>query len=184
METLTPQASTGLAALAGKYLTFVLSGECFGIPVLKVREIIRPTAIAAVPQMPHYIKGVINLRGKIIPVIDLCAKFNMRQVDSTESACIVVVEVRGRKGVSIQLGLMVDAVEEVGNFTSGDIEATPDFGTAVDTTCIMAMVKSKGTVKTLLDIDRAVSDFSFSDESLTPSGVEPGQEPSHSVPTL
>ena len=145
---------------SGKYLTFNMSGECFGIPVIKVREIIRPTTITTMPQMPHYIKGVINLRGKIIPVIDLCAKFNMRPASSSETACIIVVEVQGRKS-AIHMGLLVEAVEDVGNFTSNDIEAPPDFGTEIDTSCIMAMVKSKGKVKTLLDIDKAVSDFTM-----------------------
>jgi len=144
------------AALAGKYLTFILSRESYGIPVLKVREIIRSTSITAVPQMPAYVKGVINLRGKIIPVIDLCLKFGVESFGSSESACIVVVQVNGADNRPIPLGLAVDGVEEVCQFAAGDIEATPDFGTDVDTTCILGMAKAKGVVKTLLDIDRVL----------------------------
>ena len=116
------------ATLAGKYLTFILSRESYGIPVLKVREIIRLTSIKAVPQMPAYVKGVINLRGKIIPVIDLCLKFGVESAGSTESACIVVVQVNGPDNRPIQLGLAVDGVEEVCQFAAGDIEATPNLG--------------------------------------------------------
>jgi purine-binding chemotaxis protein CheW len=83
---------TDTTSLAGKYLTFILCREGYGIPVLKVREIIRLAHITEVPQMPPYIKGVINLRGKIIPVIDLCTKFGMEHSASTENACIVVVQ--------------------------------------------------------------------------------------------
>ena len=144
------------ASLAGKYLTFLLSRESYGIPVLKVREIIRLTSITAVPQMPAYVKGVINLRGKIIPVIDLCRKFGVEPAGTSESACIVVVQVNGPDNRPIQLGLAVDGVEEVCHFAPGDIEATPEFGEVVDTTCILGMAKVKGVVKTLLNIDRVV----------------------------
>jgi len=154
MTTLTSTAST--ASLAGKYLTFVLGQACYGIPVLKVREIIRLTSVTAVPQMPAYVKGVINLRGKIIPVIDLRLKFGLEQVAATESNCIVVVQVNSSEQHSIQLGLAVDGVEEVCQFGGDDIEETPEFGSALDTTCILGMAKAKGAVKTLLDIDRVV----------------------------
>jgi purine-binding chemotaxis protein CheW len=148
--------ASATATLAGKYLTFNLSQEAYAIPVLKVREIIRLTAITAVPQMPAYIKGVINLRGKIIPVIDLCLKLGLEPAASSERACIVVVQVNGPDHHLIQLGLAVDGVEEVCHFASSDIEATPEFGEAVDTTSILGMAKPKGVVKTLLDIDRVV----------------------------
>jgi purine-binding chemotaxis protein CheW len=144
------------ASLAGKYLTFNLSHESYGIPVLKVREIIRLTSITSVPQMPVYVKGVINLRGKIIPVIDLCLKFGVEAAGSSATACIVVVQVNGPEDRPIQLGLAVDGVEEVCQLAPGDIEVTPELGTNVDTTCILGMAKAKGVVKTLLDIDRVV----------------------------
>ena len=143
--------------LAGKYLTFVLGRESYGIQVLKIREIIRFTDITAVPQMPHHVKGVINLRGKIIPVIDLRAKFGLNSTETTERTCIVVVQVALASGVTSQTGLIVDAVEEVTNIAAGDIEETPDFGGAFDTECLLGMAKIKGVVKTLLDIDRVVA---------------------------
>jgi purine-binding chemotaxis protein CheW len=155
---------TTIAALAGKYLTFKLSRECYGIPVLKVREIIRLAAITPVPQMPAHIKGVINLRGKIIPVIELCAKFGLQAAATDETACIVVVQVNGPEDRPIQLGLAVDAVEEVCQFSASDIEATPEFGPDVDTSCILGMAKAKGVVKTLLDIDRVLGTTAFAVE--------------------
>jgi purine-binding chemotaxis protein CheW len=160
MTTLETTAAAG--TLAGKYLTFILSRECYGIPVLKVREIIRLATITAVPQMPPYVKGVINLRGKIIPVIDLCLKFGMEHAASSENACIVVVQVNGADKRHVQLGLAVDAVEEVCQLAPGDIEATPEFGAAVDTTYILGMAKGKGVVKTLLDIDRVLGPSALS----------------------
>jgi purine-binding chemotaxis protein CheW len=157
MSTLESRLDTAAEKLAGKYLTFVLGNECHGIPVLKVREIIRLASITAVPQMPPYIKGVINLRGKIIPVMDLCAKFGLETASADGgAACIAVVQVSGPASAPVPLGLMVDAVEEVANFVVADIEQTPDFGAAVDTAYILGMAKSKEGVKALLDIDRVV----------------------------
>jgi purine-binding chemotaxis protein CheW len=152
----TPEATSSAATLAGKYLTFILNRECYGIPVLKVREIIRLASITGVPQMPSYVKGVINLRGRIIPVIDLCDKFGLAHAATTENACIVVVQVNGAGNRPIPLGLEVDGVEEVCQLAAGDIEETPEFGVAVDTSYILGMAKAKGVVKTLLDIDRAL----------------------------
>ena len=153
----TPLAQPTASSLAGKYLTFILSGERYGIPVLKVREIIRQTAITAVPQMPAYIKGVTNLRGKIIPVIDLCTRFGLERSACSENACVVFVQITGANHRPVQFGLAVDGVEEVCQFAPGDIEETPDFGAAVDTRCILGMAKSKGVVKTLLDIDKVIT---------------------------
>jgi purine-binding chemotaxis protein CheW len=158
--------TSSTATLAGKYLTFILSNESYGIPVLKVREIIRLSSITAVPQMPAYVKGVINLRGKIIPVIDLCLKFGVEPTGCSESACIVVVQVNGADNRPLQLGLAVDGVEEVCHFAASDIETTPQFGEAVDTACILGMAKVKGAVKTLLNIDRVVC-------GLLPNTLEP-----------
>ena len=144
-------------ATAGKYLTFVLGKESYGIPVLKIREIIRMQHVTLVPQMPDYIRGVINLRGKIIPVVDLRAKFELAETEVTERTCIVVVQVASPGGISLSMGLVVDAVEEVINIGASDIEATPDFGATLDTEYILGMAKIKGAVKALLDIDRVVS---------------------------
>lgn len=139
--------------LAGKYLTFRLHDESYGIDVLKVREIIRLTNITAVPQMPAYVRGVINLRGKIIPVTDLRVRFGFPEAQNTDLTCIVVVQVKLADGKTTQMGLIVDGVEEVINITAGDIEETPDFGAQIATDYILGMAKIKGFVKALLDID-------------------------------
>lgn len=143
--------------MAGKYLTFALNGEFYGIDVLKVREIIRLTEITAVPQMPAYVRGVINLRGKIIPVMDLRLRFGFPESASTDQTCIVVVQVRLPDGKATQMGLIVDGVEEVVNIAAGEIEETPDFGAQLSTDYIIGMAKIKGAVKTLLDIDAVIS---------------------------
>ena len=142
--------------MAGKYLTFALGGESYAIPVLKVREIIRLTSITAVPQMPDYIRGVINLRGKIIPVMDLRLRFGFAGAANTEQNCIVVVQVKNPTGQATAMGLVVDAVEEVAQLAGVDIEQTPDFGAQVDTGYILGMAKIKGAVKALLDIDKVI----------------------------
>ena len=142
--------------LSGKNLTFNLQCESYGIDVLNVREIIRLTNITALPQMPDYVKGVINLRGKIIPVIDLRVRFGFAGVKDTELTCIIVVQVKMPDGKNTQMGLVVDGVEEVVNLTAADIEETPDFGAQIDTNYIVGMAKIKGAVKTLLDIDGVV----------------------------
>lgn len=139
----------------GKYLTVVLDNEAYGIAVLKVREIIRMQKITPIPQMPDFVKGVINLRGRVIPVVDLRVKFGL-QAGFAERTCIVVVQVSLPSSV-VQMGLIVDSVEEVVNLAPAEIEPTPDFGTRIDTSYILGMAKIKGVVKTLLDIDRVVS---------------------------
>lgn len=143
--------------LAGKYLTFDLHGESYGVNVLRIREIIRLTSITTVPQMPDYVRGVINLRGKIIPVMDLRLRFGFPESANPEHTCIMVVQVNLADGKSTQMGLIVDGVEEVLNIAAGEIEETPNFGSALSTECILGMAKIKGKVKTLLDIDRVMS---------------------------
>ncbi len=151
--TASPSATSALAA---KYLTVVLDNEAYGIAVLKVREIIRLQKITPVPQMPGYVKGVINLRGRVIPIVDLRAKFGLK-AEFAERTCIVVVQVKLPAGSTVQMGLIVDSVEEVVTLAANEIEATPDFGAKIDTTYLLGMAKVKGTVKTLLDIDRVVA---------------------------
>ncbi len=141
---------------AGKYLTVVLDHEAYGIAVLKVREIIRLQKITTVPQMPDFVKGVINLRGRVIPVVDLRVKFGLKS-EYADRTCIVVVQVKLATDQVIQMGLIVDSVEEVVNLPAEEIEPTPEFGTAVDTSYLLGMAKVKGQVKTLLDIDRVVA---------------------------
>lgn len=155
------------AQIAGKYLTFRLGSEFYGISVLKIREIIRMQSITLVPQMPAFIKGVINLRGKIIPVIDLRIKFDMAPQSETERTCIIVVQVTLSNRNLLQMGMIVDAVEEVLNIGAADIEETPDFGAKVDTRYILGMAKVKGAVKTLLDIDRVVSEQALEEVAQT-----------------
>ena len=147
-------------ARGGKYLTFSLAGEEYGIGILKVKEIIGMMAVTAIPQTPLFIKGVVNLRGKVIPVIDLRLKFGMESIEYTDRTCIIVVEIRGKER-KIQMGIVVDSVSEVLNIKPGEIEDTPVFGTEVDTDYILGMAKAGGGVKILLDIDRVLSDRDF-----------------------
>jgi purine-binding chemotaxis protein CheW len=143
---------------AGKYLTFILGREEFAIRVLKVREIMGIQDITAVPQTPSYVKGVINLRGKVIPVVDLRLKFCLPEIEYTKRTCIIVVQVQSG-GVSLQTGIVVDEVSEVLNLAAGDIEDTPDFGdgAAGGVSYLLGMAKVKGKVKILLDIDQVLS---------------------------
>ncbi len=141
---------------AGKYLTFHLGTEEFGIQVLKIREIMGIQEITMVPQTPGWMKGVINLRGKVIPVIDLRQKFGMPAVPYNQRTCIIVAQVEiGSE--QILMGLVVDEVSEVVNIAASEIEDAPSFGSNVPTPYILGMAKQKGKVKILLDIDRALS---------------------------
>lgn len=149
-------SSVSSAHYAGKYLTVALDNESYGVAVLKVREIIRMQKITPVPQMPEFVKGVINLRGRVIPIVDLRIKFGLKAIFA-DRTCIVVVQVKLPTSVTVQMGLIVDSVEEVVNLGASEIEPTPDFGTRIETGYILGMAKIKGTVKTLLDIDRVVS---------------------------
>jgi purine-binding chemotaxis protein CheW len=139
----------------GKYLTFSLAGEEYGIGILKIREIIGMMPITSVPETPQFAKGVINLRGKVIPVIDLRLRFGMPAVDYTERTCIIVVEIAGETG-AIPIGIVVDAVSEVLNIKSEDIEDAPNFGTNLNTAYILGMAKVGKGVKLLLAIDRVL----------------------------
>lgn len=140
----------------GKFLTFALGREEYGLPVLKVREIIKVMDITQVPQVPPHVRGVINLRGKVIPVVDLRLKFGLPPRDYTERTCIIVVEVE-LQGRRVMLGMIVDYVSEVLNITNDEIEPMPDFGARLDTEYMHGVAKIKGTVKLLLDLDKALS---------------------------
>jgi purine-binding chemotaxis protein CheW len=140
----------------GKYLTFTLGQEEYGIGILKVREIIGMMEITSVPRTPEHVKGVINLRGKVIPVISLRSKFEIQEEEYTDRTCIIVVEISGSGG-AIPIGIIVDSVSEVLNISGEDIEPTPKMGSALNTEYIMGMAKIKGKVKILLDIDRVLS---------------------------
>jgi purine-binding chemotaxis protein CheW len=159
MEELTRTINQAVKAMVnreGKYLTFSLAGEEYGIGILKVKEIIGMMPITTVPRTPDFIKGVINLRGKVIPVVDLRLKFGMEKMAYTERTCIIVVEIKGAVS-SVLIGIVVDSVSEVLNIKGTDIEDTPAFGTRVNTDYILGMAKMNGGVKILLDIDKVLS---------------------------
>lgn len=150
------QAVQRIADREGKYLTFSLDREEYGIGILKVKEIIGMMRVTPVPQTPEFVKGVINLRGRVIPVIDLRLRFGMNRADYTERTCIVVVEIDSDTG-KLHIGVVVDSVSEVLNIKGSDIEDTPAFGTALNTDYILGMAKAGNSVKILLAIDRVLS---------------------------
>ncbi len=150
------QGTAALHDREGKYLTFTLANEDYGLEILKVREIIGLLDITAIPQTPPYVKGVINLRGKVIPVIDLRLKFGLPPLEYGERTCIIVVEVKTSLG-PVQMGVVVDTVSEVLNISGADIEPAPSFGTRVDTKYILGIAKARGAIKILLDIDQVLS---------------------------
>ena len=139
-----------------KYLTFSLDQEQYGLEILKVRGIESLLSITKVPKMPAYIKGVINLRGKVIPIIDLRLKFDMEAIDYNDRTCIIVVEIQGKKDLVI-MGIIVDKVLEVLNINSDDIEEKVNFGTKIRTDYILGIAKAKDGVKILLDIDKVLT---------------------------
>ena len=139
----------------GKYLTFALAQEEYGLEILKVREIIGYIDVTAVPQTPHYVKGVINLRGQVIPVVDLRAKFGMETAEVTDETCIIVVEIN-QAGRKFSTGIVVDRVQEVLDIAGRDIEDAPSFDSHVDTDFILGMGKVGDAVKILLDIDKVL----------------------------
>ena len=145
----------------GKYLTFSMDGEEYGIGILKIKEIIGMMPITPVPRTPEFVKGVINLRGKVIPVIDLRLRFGLDAIDYNDRTCIIVVEIEGLVE-TMQIGIVVDAVSEVLNIKSDDIESAPTFGTKLNTDYIFGMAKIEGGVKILLEIDRVLNEKEIS----------------------
>ncbi|HSW30465.1 MAG TPA: chemotaxis protein CheW [Longimicrobiales bacterium] len=147
----TTKTSGGSAtrAAGGKFLTFFLDQEEYGIEILSVREIIGLLPVTPVPQTPHYVQGVVNLRGQVIPVVDLRLKFDMAGIDATDETCIIVVQTGGA-----QLGIIVDKVSEVLDILSQDIVDAPTLGNEIDTDYIMGVGKAGTRVILLLDIGR------------------------------
>jgi len=143
--------------LAGKYLTFELVGEVYGLEILKVQEIIGMMAVTQVPRTPKFVRGVINLRGKVIPVVDLRIKFGLDSQQDTEKTCIIVVQV-SQGELEVTMGILVDEVSEVLDVASEQIEPPPSFGTAVDTAFIMGMGKIGQRVVMLLDVDKVLGE--------------------------
>ena len=149
-------STKGMPDSGRKYLSFFLDGEEYGIGILKIKEIIGMMSITPIPQTPRFVKGVINLRGKVIPVIDLRLRFGMEEIDYTDRTCIIVVEFSTASG-RLHTGIVVDSVSEVLNIKGSDIEDTPTFGTKLSTDFILGMAKIGGGVKILLDIDRVLT---------------------------
>ncbi|HML75707.1 MAG TPA: chemotaxis protein CheW [Anaerohalosphaeraceae bacterium] len=147
--------ATETRAKEGKYLTFALAREEYGIEILKVREIIGYMSITAVPRMPVFVKGVINLRGQVIPVIDLRCRFDMETKEITDQTCIIVVDI-SHEGRSFNAGLIVDRVQEVLDIGQENIDDAPQFGTDVNTDFILGIGKAGSSIKILLDIDRVL----------------------------
>jgi purine-binding chemotaxis protein CheW len=167
--TATTTASAKTAAQKqGKYLTFAMAQEEYGLEILKVREINGYMDITPVPQTPAYVKGVINLRGQVIPVIDLRAKFGMASKEVTEETCIIVVEV-SRNGQKADMGIVVDRVHEVIYIAGEQIQETPEFGASVDTNFILGLGKVGKSVKILLDIDKVLTDVDLNTASAGPA---------------
>jgi len=150
------QAVRVMTEKEGKYLTFSLADEAYGIGILKIKEIIGMLPVTSVPKTPDFVKGVINLRGKVIPVVDLRCRFGIEEIEYTDRTCTIVVEIEGQAG-TVMIGIVVDSVSEVLNIKGEDIEESPAFGARLDTNYILGMAKMDGGVKILLDIDRVLS---------------------------
>lgn len=143
-------------AIAGKHLTFELAGEVYGLEILKVQEIMGMMSVTSVPKSPDFVRGVVNLRGRIIPVMDLRVKFGMEAKEDTERTCIIVVQVRTGERELIT-GLIVDEVSEVLEIPSDQIELPPSFGASLDTDFILGMGKINQKVVMLLDVDKVLT---------------------------
>ncbi len=157
-------------AKGGKYLSFFLGREEYGLEILRVSEIIGMMNITPIPRTEAHVRGVINLRGKVIPVIDLRLKLGMPGKEETEETCIIVVQMRGTP-----MGVIVDKVSEVLDIDGGKIEDPPTFGAGVNTDFILGIGKSEGNVKLLLDIDKVLSNGEFEDlKAAVPGEIEQG----------
>lgn len=152
IETTATIAKTNIKNQGGKFLSFFLKEEEYGIEILKVQEIIKILPITRVPRTPEFVKGVINLRGKIIPVTDLRSKFNMEQREETSETCIIVVQTNG-----LEIGVIVDKVSEVLDISDAEIEDVPSFGTDVSTDYLLGIGNTNGRVRLLLDIERILT---------------------------
>ena len=149
--TKTAAAGGKIRGLGGKYLIFQLDNEEYGIAIPKVREILGLMDITKVPQSPDSVEGTINLRGKVIPVIDLRSKFGLARTEYNEQTCIIVVD------VGMMMGIIVDTVSEVNDIPSTSIEPPPRSGSIIDTSFILGVGKFKDEVKILLDIDKVLT---------------------------
>ncbi len=164
------QAIQEITINTGKYLTFKLADESYGIGILKVKEIIGMMAITTVPRTPDFVKGVINLRGKVIPIVDLRLKFSMGTIPYDDRTCIIVVEIDSESG-TILIGIVVDSVSEVMNISENEIEDTPAFGTNLNTDYILGIAKTEDGVKILLNIDKVLSSQDLETVSRAPQEI-------------
>lgn len=139
-----------------QYLTFNLAGEAYGVDILKVQEIRGWTPVTQMPNVPDFVRGVMNLRGAIVPVIDLRRRFGLETVEYDKTTVVIVVMVKGGNGERV-MGLVVDGVSDVLNVGSGDIQPTPDFGTALSTDFISGLVTNDMGMVMLLEVDRLLS---------------------------
>lgn len=145
-----------IASEATQYLTFVLNEEVFAVDVARVREILEMPTITKVPQVPDFMRGVINLRGSVVPVIDLHLKFGLQVAEQTVNTCIIVVEI-GMEGENIVLGALADSVQEVIEMEPSQIEAAPHIGTHLRTDFLKGMGKHNERFVMILDIDKVFS---------------------------
>ncbi|MGL1902999.1 MAG: chemotaxis protein CheW [Fibrobacterales bacterium] len=142
--------------MAGKYLTFTLGDEEYGLPILTVQRIIQLQDITAVPKTPDYVLGVINLRGKIIPIVEVRNKFQMESIEPTDNSCIIVVQIPVGN-TELTMGMLIDAVSEVVFIDDKQMQETPEFGDGVQTEFITSMAKIDEKVVMLLDIEKILS---------------------------
>ncbi len=143
---------------ADKFLTFALHDEVYGLPILSVQEIIRIMDITPVPHVPDFIRGVINLRGKVLPVVELRTKFGMEKIEDSKRTCIIVVQIQAGAD-TLTMGLIVDEVNEVQNIAKDNIEPPPSFGSStIDTSFILGVAKLQKRVVMLLDINKVLSE--------------------------
>lgn len=153
-NTQTPAEPT--AAITGKFLTFILDTEEYGLDILQVQEIIPLQAITRMPGAPGYIRGVINLRGRIIPVMTLRDRFGLPNHNDTDKTCIIIAEAV-RRGSPVSMGIVVDEVREVIDVSAGTVEAAPSFGAGIDVACLLGIAKREPTVTMLLDVQRILA---------------------------
>ena len=159
-----PETGPNLAQ-PGKYLTFAVAGEVYGVPVLAVREIIRLCPITSVAHMPPHVRGVINLRGRVLPLVDLRVRFGLPAAADHDRTCIIVAQVSSAAGGSRPYAVVVDGVEEVVGFTADDIVPPPDFGGAVDIRFITGMARRDSGVTTLVDLDAVAATYRLPEAS-------------------
>ncbi|SNB44789.1 chemotaxis protein CheW [Geobacter sp. DSM 9736] len=154
-----------------QYLTFLLDGEIFALDISQVREVLDFSAVTKVPQTPDFMRGVINLRGNVVPVVDMRLKFGMETAERTVNTCIIIVEV-AVDGETTILGAMADSVQEVLELESAQIEPPPRIGTRLNTEFLRGMGKKEDRFVMILDIDKVFSSEDLASAGIVPDGTE------------